>query len=623
MCGLAGFLFSQRINNLVSTLKEMTDAIRHRGPDDEGFWFNQPSGSAPQVALGHRRLSIIDLSTGHQPIGNEDGSVQIVFNGEIYNFQPLRDELIRRGHRFATASDTETIVHAYEEFGDHCVTHLRGMFAFAIWDNRKQRLLLARDPFGKKPLFLHERDGNLVFASEIKSILKFPGIDARLEENALWDYHTFRYVPGPRTLFQGIRKLNPGSYAVWENGLLRETRYFTPPDSLTFNQHAEPTDPVGTFLEQLDEAVRIRMISDVPFGAFLSGGLDSSAIVALMSRHSNLPVKTFSVGFSEAKYSELQYAKVIADHFKTDHHELIISADHMMDELPKLARHRDAPVAETADIPIYLLSVEARKSVKMVLTGEGSDEILGGYNKHVFESFAGAYQLLPKFLRRNVVEAIVERLPYRFRSLKTAVATLGLDSFDQRMPRWFGALSPDELVRLTNLQPNSVATNNAPPFDFSSNNSALRKILCFDQTSWLPDNLLERGDRMTMAASLEARMPFMDHVLAGFVSGLPDRYRIRNRRGKWILREAMGRILPKAILDRPKVGFSLPVNEWFRGPMRDYVYDHLTGPNSKIRPYYQTEPLKQMLNEHMQGRQNHEKLIWCLLNLEIWHRAYL
>ena len=623
MCGLAGFLLGQRINSLVSTLKEMTDAISHRGPDDEGFWFNQPTASAPQVALGHRRLSIIDLATGHQPIGNEDGSVQIVFNGEIYNFQPLREELIRRGHQFATASDTETIVHAYEEFGDHCVTHLRGMFAFAIWDNRKQRLLLARDPFGKKPLFLHERDGNLVFASEIKSILKFPGVDARLEENALWDYHTFRYVPGPQTLFQGIRKLNPGSYAVWENGILRETRYFTPPDSLAFNHHAEPVDPVGAFLEQLDEAVRIRMISDVPFGAFLSGGLDSSAIVALMSRHSNLPVKTFSVGFSEAKYSELQYAKVIADHFKTDHHELIISADHMMDELPKLVRHRDAPVAETADIPIYLLSVEARKSVKMVLTGEGSDEILGGYNKHVVESFAGAYQLLPKFLRRNVIEAIVERLPYRFRSLKTAVATLGLDLFNERMPRWFGALSSAELARLSHLRPTARASNKTPPFDVSANNSALRKILYFDQTSWLPDNLLERGDRMTMAASLEARMPFMDHVLAGFVSSLPDRYRVRNRRGKWILREAMSRILPKAILDRPKVGFSMPVNEWFRGPMREYVYDHLTSPNSKIRPYYQTEPLKRMLNEHMQGRQNHEKLIWCLLNLEIWHRAYL
>lgn len=623
MCGLAGFITGAPVEGIASVLKTMCDAISHRGPDDEGFWFNPSNGSSLQVGLGHRRLSIIDLSTGHQPIGNEDGSVQIVFNGEIYNFQPLREELIRRGHRFTTASDTETIVHAYEEFGDQCVTHLRGMFAFAIWDNRKQRLLLARDPFGKKPLFLHERDGNLVFASEIKSILKFPGVNARLEENALWDYHTFRYVPGPQTLFQGIRKLNPGSYAVWENGILRETRYFTPPDSLAFNQHAEPADPVGAFLEQLDEAVRIRMISDVPFGAFLSGGLDSSAIVALMSRHSNLPVKTFSVGFSEAKYSELQYAKVIADHFKTDHHELIISADHLMDELPKLVRHRDAPIAETADIPIYLLSVEARKSVKMVLTGEGSDEILGGYNKHVFESFAGAYQLLPKFLRRNVIEAIVKRLPYRFRSLKTAVATLGLDSFNERMPRWFGALSPTELARLSHLRPTAPASNKTPPFDFSANNSALRKILYFDQTSWLPDNLLERGDRMTMAASLEARMPFMDHVLAGFVSSLPDRYRIRNRRGKWILREAMSRILPKAILDRPKVGFSMPVNEWFRGPMRDYVYDHLTGPSSKISPYYQTEPLKKMLNEHMQGRQNHEKLIWCLLNLEIWHRAYL
>jgi asparagine synthase (glutamine-hydrolysing) len=623
MCGLAGFLFSQRINSLVSTLKEMTDAISHRGPDDEGFWFNRTSGSSPQVGLGHRRLSIIDLSTGHQPIGNEDGSVQIVFNGEIYNFQRLRDELIQRGHRFVTTSDTETIVHAYEEFGDDCVTHLRGMFAFAIWDDRRKRLLLARDPFGKKPLFIHEQDGNLVFASEIKALLKFPGIEARLDEDALWDYHTFRYVPGPKTLFRGIRKLNPGSYAVWEKGSLRETRYFVPPDSHRFSANSLPADPVGEFLEQLDEAVKIRMISDVPFGAFLSGGLDSSAIVALMSRHSILPVNTFSVGFSEAKYSELQYAKVIADHFKTDHHELIISADQMIEQLPKLVRYRDAPVSETADIPIYLLSLEARKSVKMVLTGEGSDEILGGYNKHVFENFAGTYHLIPKALRHSVIESFMRRLPYRFRSLKTAVATLGLDSFNERMPRWFGALSSAELSELSTLRPALHATNDGPPFYGDPSNSSLRKILYFDQTSWLPDNLLERGDRMTMAASLEARMPFMDHVLAGFVSNLPDHYRVRNRRGKWILREAMSRILPKAILDRPKVGFSMPVNEWFRGPMREYVYDHLTGPSSKIRPYYRPASLQRTLDEHMQGRQNHEKLIWCLLNLELWHQAYL
>ncbi|NOT10818.1 MAG: asparagine synthase (glutamine-hydrolyzing) [Methylococcaceae bacterium] len=622
MCGIAGFVACEATQDLPVILRGMTVRIAHRGPDDEGFYETNTRDGRHGVGLGHRRLAIIDLNTGHQPIGNEDGSIQIVFNGEIYNFEALRNDLIARGHRFATASDTETIVHAYEEFGEACVEKFRGMFAFAIWDADRERLFLARDRFGKKPLFIAQQNGTLVFASEIKSILAFPGITVDVDHGAVWDYLAYRYVPGPATLFSGIRKLPPGSFAVWEKGELHEQPYYSPPDQKPWGGLMPPSDPVGRFLELLDEAVRIRMISDVPFGAFLSGGIDSSAVVGLMARHSSLPVKTFSVGFAEAQYSELGYAAAIARQFETEHHELTISQQHLMDELPALVHFRDAPVAEPSDIPIYLLAKEASRSVKMVLTGEGSDEFLGGYPKHVYERYAAGYRILPGMLRHGLIEPLIHALPYRFRRAKTAIVNLGLEDRKDRLPRWFGALSGKERDELVAFRP-VTERQGGVQFDTRAGNSALRNILYFDQTSWLPDNLLERGDRMTMAASIEARMPFMDHELAAYVSSLPDNFRVRGRQTKWILREAMKRLLPAAILKRPKVGFRVPVNEWFRGPMRDYLYDHLTGNDSLTVRYYRRDVLERVLNEHIKGRQNHEKLLWTLLNLELWHRQYL
>ena len=622
MCGIAGFVIPSPNLDTLAQLALMGQAIAHRGPDDTGILDVVSSDERYRVGLVHRRLSIIDLATGHQPLGNADGSVQVIFNGEIYNFQSLREELIALGHIFKTASDTETIVHAYVQWGEECVRHFRGMFAFAIWDARHDRLFIARDPFGKKPLFLCEHAGGLLFASEIKALLAVPGVAAEADEAAIWDYFAYRYVPGPATLFQGIRKLAPGSTLTWENGVLREQVYFTPADSRPRVAAPLPADPVATFLEKLDESVRIRMISDVPFGAFLSGGIDSSAVVALMSRHTELPVKTFSVGFKEGGFSELAYAADIARQFSTEHHELEVSVDQVIALLPDLVRFRDAPVAEPSDIPIYLLAKESRKTVKMVLTGEGSDEILGGYPKHVYERYAGNYQMLPGLLRRSLIEPAIGALPYRFRRAKTAIVNLGLEAFDERMPRWFGMMSDQERARLVAM-PAPVRQRDPSLGCGSAGNSALRRILCFDQLSWLPDNLLERGDRMTMAASLEARMPFMDHELAAYVSSLPDEYRVRGRTTKWILREAMKQLLPQAILERPKVGFRVPVNEWFRGPMKDYLYEHLTGTDSRTRHYYHAAALQQVLAEHVAGRQNHEKLLWSLLTLEIWHRQYL
>jgi asparagine synthase (glutamine-hydrolysing) len=338
MCGIAGYVTTRSIDNLAGALRAMSDAVVHRGPDDEGFFEATAAGGQVRVGLAHRRLAIIDLSTGHQPMTNEDGSVQIIFNGEIYNFEGLRDELLARGHVFRTRSDTETIVHAYEEWGSDCVSRFRGMFAFALWDANRAKLFIARDRFGKKPMFLYEQNGLLLFASEIKSILAFPGVQAVANHETFWDYFLYRYVPGPRTLFAGIRKLMPGTCLEWSAGISTEFRYFRPPDASVRRATQLPRDVVGGFLEQLDEAVRVRMISDVPFGAFLSGGIDSSAVVGLMARHSSLPVNTFSVGFSESQYSELEYARTIATQFKTNHHEVSISQDHLMEHLPALIK---------------------------------------------------------------------------------------------------------------------------------------------------------------------------------------------------------------------------------------------------------------------------------------------
>ena len=617
MCGIVGFIKRLGDDSAASLIRKMAESITHRGPDDEGFYDDRVDERA--VRLGHRRLSIIDLYSGHQPIGNEDDSLQIVFNGEIYNFASLRQELIEKGHHFKTSSDTETIIHAFEEYGERCVERLRGMFAFAIWDAKRKRLFLARDRFGKKPLFIHQNDDELIFGSEIKALLADKDVSVDVDISAVWDYLSYRYVPAPATLIRSIRKFPAGCYGVWERGALTVKRYYTPPDSCALHETVIPDDPVGAFLAKLDESVSCRMVSDVPFGAFLSGGIDSSAVVGLMSRHSDYPVKTFSVGFTESQYSELGYARVIADQFKTEHHELTVSQDNLMDELPKLVRYRDAPVAEPSDIPIYLLSREASRTVKMVLTGEGSDEFLGGYPKHVYERFVSPYQRIPGFIRHGLIEPMVQALPYRFRRAKTAILNLGLGDYEERMARWFGAMSNTEREKLAGFS--AGERNSLDWLDSDSEpRSPLRAILSFDQASWLPDNLLERGDRMTMAASIEARMPFMDHELAEFTSSLPDKYRVRGMQTKWVLREAMKRLLPVSILERPKVGFRVPVNEWFRTSMRDYLCDHLLGSDSLTRHYYKNEVLVNLVKEHTEGRQNHEKLLWSLLNLEVWHR---
>ncbi|MGZ5045874.1 MAG: asparagine synthase (glutamine-hydrolyzing) [Usitatibacter sp.] len=621
MCGIAGAIAPPDGAITREVMERMLAAIAHRGPDGHGIaeYFTR---RGERVLLGHRRLAIIDPEGGKQPMVDEEAGLAITFNGEIYNFRELREELQVCGYRFAQHSDTEVLLRAYQHWGERCVEHLRGMFAFAIWDTPKQRLYMARDRFGEKPLFIRQDGGSLFFASEIKALLQLPLGKPGVNLSAVWDFLAYRYVPGPKTLFNGIRKLAPGTFAIWQDGQLAERRYWNAPDRDAQRPRGGEADAVGSFLGRLDDVVRMEMVSDVPFGAFLSGGLDSSTIVALMTRH-NSKVRTFSVGFGEGGYSELAYANTVAKHFGTQHHELTVGFHDVVDNLPKLVGYRDAPVSEPSDIPIYMLAKEASRTVKMVLTGEGSDEILGGYPKHVYERFAQGYQqLVPGYVRHKLIEPLTQSLPYGFRRAKTAITNLNIEDWPERYARWFGACNNAEREKLTTLRVNGHAVGNLPPFDSDPRSSTLRRILYADQTSWLPDNLLERGDRMTMAASIESRVPFLDHELAGYVSSLPDNCRVKGMKTKWILRQAGRSLIPGAILDRPKVGFRVPVNEWFQGPLKGYIHDHLRGPNSKTRAYYDTQVLDRMVDDHVDGKQNHEKLLWALLNLEIWHRQY-
>lgn len=624
MCGIAGWYVKAAGAPGSQVLKAMTDAIAHRGPDGEGQLIATSPDGVNQGGLGHRRLSIIDLATGDQPMhytAPDGRRLSIVFNGEVYNFRQLRAELEELGHVFRTTSDTEIIMAAHAEWGPGSAERLRGMFAHIIWEHDTGRMTVVRDRFGKKPVFMAERPEGTYFASEIKALLALPGFEPRLNRGAVPHYLNYRYVPGQQTFFEGIEKMPPASVAVCENGSVSIRRYWTTPDSRVTPQPASG-DPVTRFMDVLKESVELRMIADVPFGAFLSGGIDSSAVVALMSEVGTEPVKTFSVGFAEGEYSELKYAKEIADQFRTDHHELVVSSDTLMDWLPDLIGFRDAPIAEPSDIPIYLLSAEARKTVKMVLTGEGSDELLAGYPKHRAERHAARYHgLVPGFLHQGLIRPLVNALPFSFRRIKTLFDSLSERDIRDRYPRWFGVLGPAARDRLL-ASPIAAAGIDNLPFDAPASVGPLRRLQHFDQTSWLPDNLLERGDRMTMAASIEGRMPFMDHELAETVSGLPDDCRLRGGEDKWVLREGMRRILPEKILNRPKVGFRVPVNEWFRTTMRDWVRDHLTGVDSRSAVLYDGAELGRILDEHGSGRQNHEKLIWTLISFELFLRRY-
>jgi asparagine synthase (glutamine-hydrolysing) len=615
MCGICGvFNFGTRAPADRDALKRATDAMAHRGPDDEGFYLQG------EVGLGNRRLSIIDLPGGHQPISNEDESIWITFNGEIYNYRELRADLLERGHLFRTSSDTEAIVHLYEEYDLACLDRLRGMFAFALWDARKRRLLLVRDRVGIKPVFYRLEPGRLVFASESRALRELTEQPLEVDPQSVYDFFGFRYIPAPRTFYRGMEKLLPGHFLLADSSGVHTRAYWDiPAEEDTPRPGREVAEEL---IEQLRESVRLRLVADVPLGVFLSGGTDSSAVVALMTELEAWPLRTFSVGFEEPEYSELPYARAVARRFGTQHHELIVHPEQLSNELAHLVAFRDEPLAEPTDVALYLLSRLAAGSVKVVLAGEGGDELFAGYPKYAADPLAGLVSALPQ----QVTRALIRWLPYRQRRAKIALEALSIRDEAERSATWFASFSREEREKL--FAPEFLAQVDPahPARVFESymgkqrERTPLKRMLYADLKVWLPDNLLLRGDLMTMAASIEERVPFLDHKLVEFAARVPTKLLTQGLRAKVLLKRALERFLPREVIYRRKVGFAVPVGEWFRKPLKSFVTDLLLSSAARRRGYFNPASMEMYLREHFGGIRDRQKQLWALVNFELWRQ---
>ena len=628
MCGIAGIVSTDGLDGDANARAVMMrDVIAHRGPDESGLHVDN------WAALAHRRLSIVDLKSGQQPLSNEDGSVWVIFNGEIYNHAAIREDLEQRGHQYRTKSDTETIVHAYEQWGDACVDRFRGMFAFAIWDAPKRRLLLVRDRLGVKPLYWARVGRSLLFGSEIKSLLASDLIEPQANEGALPELLGTRYLSGSSTMFRDIYKLLPGHVLVFQNGGVRTRQYWDVP----VGARALPSDQRDIperFRALLEESVRLRLMSDVPLGVFLSGGLDSSAIAALMARMSNRPVKTFSVAFEDRAYNELDYARQTARAINADAHEIVIDDLDFFGALPKLVWHEDEPIAHPSSVPLYFVSELARRNVTVVLTGEGSDELLGGYGKYpriAWNWRAGTIyeRLLPPSIRRAVSSGLVSRIPGRAGRFARR-SFLGMDRTAEAMCfDNFGAIRLNDQRRL--LSPSQMAAAERSQaygasvayFDYPNGRSTLLdRMLYADIKTYLVE-LLMKQDQMSMAASIESRVPFLDHKLVEFAAGLPDEWKLSGWVGKRVLREAMKGIVPDSILTRPKMGFPVPFSGWTRGGWSGVARDVLLDRRTRERGILNVAAVDQLLREHVEHRIDAGDRIWSLMNLELWYRTFI
>jgi asparagine synthase (glutamine-hydrolysing) len=615
MCGIAGWVGAFADDG---SLARMTGVMAHRGPDGQGTIAIPLGDGSAIAALGHRRLSIIDLSGGAQPMASADGRFTIVFNGEIYNYVELREELVAKGALFLTNSDTEVILEAWRAWGEDSLNRLRGMFAFALHDASTGEVHLARDPFGKKPILLwqstHGGRPITVFASEMAGLLAHPLVRPMLNEKAIYDYLVWRYVPSPETFFKGIRKLGPGSVLTLRaSGEASERRFFLPPEEAPAG--ATPEDPVAAFRDIFDEAVRLRLRADVPLGAFLSSGLDSASIVATLGHLGAPDIRTYSIGYAGDPGSEVAGAAATAAALGTRHTSMEFDAPTLKSLMPALSRHLGAPLAETACVPIYLMSREASKDVKILLSGEGADEMFGGYPKHRVEARLGG---LPPWILGAVGRgalATTRPAANRFRRARIAARALTAGDFEHRMVAWFGALSPAERRRIWRGPPQGGDMSRIP---FAAGSSPLRRVLHFDQTSWLPDNLLERVDRMTMAASIEARAPYMDTRLAAFSATLPDEWRVQGGVGKRIIRAAMADRLPSFVLERPKIGFRLPVADWFRRDLAADFRERLLDTRSVSSEWIDRDAVRALFEGHGASRANHDKTLWALYALEVF-----
>jgi len=627
VCGIGGKLYFDPARPVEREVLERMNAVQaHRGPDDSGIYCQGA------VGLAHRRLSIIDLSpAGHQPMTNEDGTIWIVFNGEIYNFQEHRSGLAGRGHRLRSHTDTEVILHLYEEHGVDCLEFLRGMFAFAIWDAPRRQLFLARDRLGKKPLCYQQDAEAFRCASEAKAILQDPTVEARPDPAGISHYLTYGYVPSPGSAFQGMRKLPPAHYLVCRDGRVEVVRYWR----LRRDRKLERTEAewCQEILARLEEAVRLRLVSDVPLGAFLSGGIDSSAVVAMMS-HAAGVIKTFSIGFEEPEYDELRYARLVAERFGTDHHELVVRPDASA-ILPKLTWHYDEPFGDSSAVPTYYVAQMTRRYVTVALNGDAGDENFGGYDRYVANLLAASFDRWPGAgLFRRAIRWGLHLWPRSGR--RTSLLSRGrrfLDGLtevpERRYARWFchfygdrkdELLSPEFRASLDgadalDLLLTAYRESDAPDF--------LDATLGVDAALYLPDDLLVKVDIASMAHSLEARSPFLDHEFMEFAATIPSDLKVRGRTKKYILKRALSDLLPHEILHRPKMGFGVPIDHWLRHELHDLAYDTLLGPRCLGRGYFRPETVQRLLDEHVRGRANWHYLLWTLLMLELWHRTYV
>jgi len=629
MCGIVGAVHAEPNHADQLLIRRMCALIRRRGPDDDGFFFDGQAG------LGMRRLAIIDVNSGRQPVYNEDRTVAVVFNGEIYNYKDLREALLKRGHLLTTHSDTECIAHLYEDFGEDYVTHLRGMFAIAIWDVRQKKLLLARDRFGIKPLYYWQDGRDLYFGSELKCLLSVDRYKRQMDLQSVSEFFTFKYVPGPRTIYHGISELSPGHTAVWRNGELTVRRYwqlkFSPDHSKSVEYYREG------LLHHLEEAVRLHLVSEVPLGSFLSGGIDSSAIVALMAKICPGNVKTFTVGFGDGQpgADERPYASTIAQIFKTDHSECVYDDPQAQVEsiLPLMIQAFDEPFADSSMIPNYLICQAARQWVTVALSGIGGDELFAGYERYRGALATDSYQRFPKLLR-NGINAAIRSLPqWEFPGLWIDRMKRFVDGAELPLPERY----QQYLSAFTELGKNSLFSqdflNEMRKADTITTELAMHKveqcrdplewILFTDMETYLPDDELRKADRLSMWHSLEVRVPFLDHKLVEFVATIPSQLKLKGWEKKHILIKSLEGILPDSILRRRKQGFSIPLGAWLRGPLRDLVYAHLSPSHLRDLGMFRENAIERILDEHAQGRKNHETQIWTLLTFMLWERSYM
>jgi asparagine synthase (glutamine-hydrolysing) len=617
MCGIAGILNSDP-SAIVSLdeLEQMCAVIKHRGPDDQGIYCEG------QMGLGSRRLSIIDLVTGHMPIHNEDKTVWVVFNGEIYNFRSLRSDLEGRGHRFYTNTDTEVLVHLYEEYGVNFPKRLRGMFGIALWDSKSQQLILVRDRLGIKPLYYRVEAGRVLFASELKSLLQVTSPKPAVNLTAVNHYLSLGYIPDPYTIFEGVSRLAPGHLIVCRGGKAECHKYWELPWPQETNVPDED-ECCERLRVLLTEAVKMRLVSDVPLGAFLSGGIDSSTIVGLMSRLSDRPVKTFSIGFAEADFSELGHARYVAQHYGTEHHELVVNPQ-AVQLAERLATHFDEPIGDPSAIPTYLVSQLARESVTVALSGDGGDELFAGYSRYREARRQRVWDWVPSSLRQGILLPLSRRMPssaYGKRYLHRAALPDGLARYFECSVLPYSIkeqlVSKEFADQVGSLQSTKELCRN---LSNGRKHALLEQLLYLDATTELPADILTKVDRMSMAHSLEVRVPLLDHVFVEYAARLPMRYKLRGQTMKYCFKKAFGPLLPDGILRRRKTGFGVPLRHWFAHDLRDFVRDVLFDSRAMQRGYFRADYLETLVREHSTGRRNHGYLLWSLMAFELWHR---